>query len=174
MARPTNQPPGGPGTQGAKGPKGSPPRNGPRPTPPGGQAPPSDPVLRQRALAALVLGLLSVIGLLLMDNVRRAVFVASVTLLFGCVAIWLGATASKRARRGGTARPPGSILGVVLGSLGLAASTSWLLALALFWPQLSTYAACVDSANTVAAQQTCRDQLTTSIGNEFSVLQSSK
>jgi hypothetical protein len=144
----------------------------PRGTLPARQLPPADPALRQRALMALALGVLSLIGLALgLGNLRRGVFVVIVTLLFAVLAIWLGAGASRRARRGGTARPRGAISGIVLGGFGLAFSAMWLLVLAVFWPQLSAYYDCMSSANTVTAQQACHTQLTNSVGGEISVLQ---
>jgi hypothetical protein len=157
------QPPGGGGPQ----PRGM--------LPPRRQLPPPDPALRQRALAALVLGALSLIGLLLgLGNLRRGIFVAVLTLLFAVTAIVLGVTASKKARRGGTARPRGAVGGVVLGGLGLAFSALWLLVLAVFWPQLSAYYNCMSGANTVAAQQACHTQFTNSVGGEISVLQNGR
>ena len=139
---------------------------------PARQLPPPDPALRQRALAALTLGVLSLLGLALgLGNLRRGVYVAVLTLLFAAAAIWLGAGANRRARRGGTARPRGAVSGIVLGGFGLAFSALWLLVLAVFWPQLSTYYNCMSSANTVVAQQACHTQFTNSVGGEISVLQ---
>ena len=139
------------------------------------QLPPPEPPVRQRALTALLLGVLSLTGLMLgLGNLRRGVFVAALTLLFAATAVWLGVTASKKARRGGTARPRWAAGGVVLGSLGLAFSALWLLVLAVFWPQLNTYYNCMGGANTVAAQQTCHDQFTKSVGSEISVLQNGR
>jgi len=136
------------------------------------QLPPPDPALRQRALAAFALGVLSLLGLALgLGNVRRAVYVAIVALLFAVTAIWLGAGANRRARRSGTARPRGAVSGIVLGGFGLAISALWLIALAVFWPQLSAYSNCMNGANTVAAQQACHNQLTNSTGGEISILQ---
>ena len=142
---------------------------------PARQLPPPDPALRQQALAAFVLGVLSLLGLALgLGNLRRGVLVAIVTLLFGAIAIWLGVNASRRARRSGTARPRGAVSGIVLGGFGLAFSALWLLVLAVFWPQLSTYSNCMSGANTVSAQQACRAQLSNSIGGEISVLQNGR
>ena len=142
---------------------------------PARQLPPPDPALRQQALVAFALGVLSLVGLALgLGNLRRGVFVAVLTLLFGLTAIWLGVRANRRARRGGTARPRGTISGIVLGGFGLAFSMLWLLVLAVFWPQLSTYYNCMSGANTVAAQQACHTQLTNSIGGEISVLQNGR
>jgi hypothetical protein len=139
------------------------------------QLPPPEPPVRQRALSALALGVLSLIGLTLgLGNLRRGVFVAVLTLLFGATAVWLGVTATKKARGGGTARPRWAVGGVVLGSLGLVFSALWLLVLAVFWPQLNTYYTCMGGANTVVAQQACHDQFTKSVGSEISVLQTGR
>jgi hypothetical protein len=142
---------------------------------PARQLPPPDPALRQQALVAFALGVLSLVGLALgLGNLRRGVFVAVLTLLFGVTAVWLGVRANRRARRGGTARPRGAVSGIVLGGFGLAFSMLWLLVLAVFWPQLSTYYNCMSGANTVTAQQACHTQLTNSIGGEISVLQNGR
>lgn len=142
---------------------------------PARQLPPPDPALRQRALAALTLGVLSLLGLALgLGNLRRGLYVAVLTLLFAVTAIWLGAGANRRARRGGMARPRGAISGIVLGAFGLAFSALWLLVLAVFWPQLNTYYDCMNSANTVAAQQVCHTQFTNSVGSEIGVLQNGR
>ena len=139
------------------------------------QLPPPDPAVRQRALAALVLGVLSLIGLMLgIGNVHRGIYVVVLTLLFAVTAIWLGVTASRKARRSGAARPRWAVSGVVLGSLGLAFSALWLLVLAVFWPQLNTYYNCMRGANTVTAQQACHKQFTNSVGGEISVLQNGR
>ena len=142
---------------------------------PNQQLPPPDPALRQEALAALTLGVLSLLGLALgLGNLRRGVFVAIVTLLFAATAIWLGVRASRRARRSGTARPRGTVSAITLGGFGLAFSALWLLVLAVFWPQLSAYSNCMSGANTVSAQQVCRTQLNNSIGGEVSVLENGR
>jgi MFS family permease len=139
------------------------------------QLPPPDPAVRQRALAAFALGLLSLIGLLLgLGNLRRGIVVAVVMLAFAVVAIWLGVTANRRARRTGTARARWAVSGVVLGGLGVAFSALWLMVLLVFWPQLSSYYNCMAGANTVTAQQTCHSQFTKSVGSEMSVLQNGR
>ena len=136
------------------------------------QLPPPEPPVRQRALTGTLLGVLSLIALMLgLGNLRRGIFVAVLALLFAAGAIWLGATASKKARRSGTARPRWAVGGVVLGSIGLAFSALWLLVLAVFWPQLNAYYTCMNGANTVAAQQACHKQFADSVGSEISLLQ---
>jgi ABC-type amino acid transport system permease subunit len=123
----------------------------------------------------LFLGVLSLIGLMLgLGNLRRGIFVAALTLVFAAVAIWLGVTSSRKARRSGTARPRGAVSGVVLGVFGLAISALWLMVLAVFWPQLSSYYNCMGGANTVTAQQACHDQFTNSVGSEMSILQTGR
>jgi hypothetical protein len=139
---------------------------------PSRQLPPPDPALRQRALAALLLGALSLIGLVLgLGNLHRGIYVAVLALLFAATAIWLGVTAAKRSRRKGMARPRWAVSGVVLGGLGLAFSALWLLVLAVFWPQLNDYYNCMSGANTVTARQACHNQFTNSVGGEISILQ---
>ncbi len=139
------------------------------------QLPPPDSAVRQQALAALTMGALSLVGLMLgRGNLRRGVYVAVLTLLVAGAAIWLGVTASPKARRSGTARPRWAAGGVVLGGLGLAFSALWLLVLAAFWPQLNAYYTCMSGANTVAAQQACHTQFTNSVSGEISVLQNGK
>jgi len=136
------------------------------------QLPPPEPAVRQRALAALLLGALSLIGLSFgLGNLGRGIYVAILALLFAAAAVWLGVTASKTARRSGTSQPRFAVGGVVLGGLGLAFSALWLLVLAVFWPQLHTYYSCMGGANTVTAQQACHKQFTDSVGSEISLLQ---
>jgi hypothetical protein len=128
--------------------------------------------VRQRALAALALGGLSLVALMLgLGNLHRGIYVAALALLFAVAAIWLGVTANSKARRSGTARPRGAASGIVLGAFGLAFSALWLLVLAVFWPQLNAYYNCLNGANTVAAQQACHNQFTNSVGGQISVLQ---
>ena len=78
------------------------------------QLPPPEPAVRQRALAALLLGALSLIGLMFgLGDLRRGIYVAVLALLFAAAAVWLGVTATKKARRSGTARPRWAVGGVV-------------------------------------------------------------
>jgi hypothetical protein len=139
------------------------------------QLPPPEPAVRQRALAALLLGALSLIGLSFgLGNLGRGIYVAILALLFAAAAVWLGVTASKTARGSGTAQPRLAVGGVVLGGLGLAFSALWLLVLAVFWSQLNTYYSCMGGANTVTAQQACHKQFTDSVGSEISLLQNGR
>jgi len=136
--------------------------------------PPASAELRQRALAACTLGALSLVGLAFIGNLRRASYVVAVALVFAVIAIWLGVSASKQARRSRTARPRTALAGTVLGGFGLAFSLVWIVMLALFWHQLTRYASCLDGANTLATQQACQDQFTNSIDSKISLLRSGR
>jgi NADH:ubiquinone oxidoreductase subunit 6 (subunit J) len=111
-----------------------------------------------------MLGVLSLLGITLIGNLNRAVYVLAMTLLFGFVATWLGTTALSRSRRGGSGRPRGAIAGVILGAIGLGLSGLMLIAFGVLGPQLSQYSKCLSGANTVTAQQACRTQFQNSVG----------
>src|SRR5258708_35184607 len=115
---------------------------GPQPRemlPPRRQLPPPEPPVRQRALTGLLLGVLSLIGLTLgLGNLRRGIFVAILTLIFAAAAIWLGVTATRKARRGGTARPRWAVGGGGLRRPRPPVSAPWLPGLAVVLPPADT------------------------------------
>jgi hypothetical protein len=114
--------------------------------------PPAETSLQHRALAALIVALLSLAGFLGFNiDVRRGLIIVIYALLAGVIALWLALTAIKRARRNRTARPRGSVAAVVLAGVGIGLSLVMLLAFALFGPQLSAYGRCLSGANTIAA-----------------------
>jgi hypothetical protein len=127
---------------------------------------------QQRAWAAFWLGLLSLLGLAGVGSLSRGVYVISLTLAIGTVAVWLGASTLSRARRNGTYRPRGAIGGTVLGGIGLTLSALALIAFAIFWKELSAYSTCMSGANTISAQQACQSQFSRSVNNEIKVLRS--
>jgi hypothetical protein len=128
-------------------------------------------VLQQRSFAALILALISLIGLLMAnDNIRRGIVVLAVTLVIGGGSLWLSTTAMSRAKKAGTARPRGSVLATVLAIAGTGLSTLALLGFALFWPQISQYSNCIAGANTVIAQDACHKQLTNSLPTNVHLL----
>jgi hypothetical protein len=125
---------------------------------------PAEPLLQQRSFAALILALISLVGLLMAnDNIRRGIVVLAVTLVIGGGGLWLSTTAMSRAKKGGTARPRLSVLATVLATAGTGLSALALLGFALFWPQISQYSNCMAGANTVIAQTTCNQQLSNSL-----------
>ena len=125
----------------------------------------ADPALQQRSVASLFLALLSLFGVLGLSNFQRGVYVVAFALVAGIMAVWLAATAMRRARRRGTAGPRGSVVAIVIGGVGVLTSAVLLAGFALFGKQASTFSQCLSGANTVAAQQTCRTQFTRAIEN---------
>ena len=119
--------------------------------------------IQQRSVAALFLALLSLFGVLGLSNFQRGVYIVAFALVAGAMAIWLAATALRRARRGGTAGPRGSVVAIMVGGVGVLVSGVLLAGFALFGKQASTFTRCLSGANTVAAQQTCRTQFTRAI-----------
>jgi hypothetical protein len=134
--------------------------------PPGPSQPlrPPEPAARQRALAALALGILSLLSLLgIGSNFHRGIYLVAFSLLVGLSACWFGVTAMRKARHSVTMRPRGAVAGTVLGVIGALLSTILLIALAAFWPQLTTFSQCLSAANTPSAQQACLNQLHRSV-----------
>ena len=123
----------------------------------------ADPAHQQRALAALLLSVLSLFGLLGVSNFQRGVYIVGFALLSGALAIWLAATALARTRRAGTAGPRGSVTAIVIGGIGVLLSGILLLGFALFGTQARTFSRCLSGANTIAAQQACKNQFVHSI-----------
>lgn len=131
---------------------------------------PADPALQQRAWAAVLLAIISLVGMLMIGNLRRGVYVVAVALVIAAVALWLAISAMSRARRGGTGRPRGAIFATVLGGIGFLLSGIVLIGFAMFWTQLSQYSNCLSAAGTISAQQACQQQLQNSVGGEVGVL----
>jgi hypothetical protein len=137
-----------------------------RPAPPPRQSlRPPESALRQRALAAVILGVLSLLALLgVGSNFHRGVYLVIFSLLVGIGACWFGITAMSRARRAVSMRPRGAVAGTVLGFIGALLSVLLLSAFAIFWSQLNSFSQCVNQANTPSAQQACVNQLHQSVG----------
>jgi hypothetical protein len=121
--------------------------------------------VRQRAVAALILGVLSVLALLgVGSNFHRGIYLVIFALAVGVSACWFGITAMRRARLSVTMRPRGAVAGIVLGVIGALISVVLLIAFAAFWQQLNSFSQCLSQANTPSAQQACVDQLHRSVG----------
>ena len=119
--------------------------------------------MRQRAVAALILGALSLLSLLgVGSNFHRGIYLVIFSLAVGIAACWFGITAMRKARLAVTMRPRGAVAGIVLGVIGALLSVGVLVFFAAFWPQLNAYSKCLNEANTPSAQQACADQLTRS------------
>jgi multisubunit Na+/H+ antiporter MnhB subunit len=125
--------------------------------------PPAEPRLQQRGVAGLSLAILSLLAMALIPNLQRAAVVAAVALTVAVIALVLAISALSGAKRAGTRRPRGALVGVVLGVIGLLFSGFALLGFLIFGAQLDQYVTCMNAANTVAEQQACQTQLSNSI-----------
>ena len=132
--------------------------------------PPADTALQQRAWAALALAVLILMSLILIGNLRRGVYVVAVALVIAAIALWVVLRAMSLARRGGTGRPRGARLAVVLGAAGFIFSGFVLAGYAVFWPQLTQYSNCLNGANTASTQQACQQQFDNSVNGEMRIL----
>jgi predicted PurR-regulated permease PerM len=120
--------------------------------------------MRQRAIAALILGVLSLLSLLgVSSNFHRGIYLVIFSLAVGISACWFGITAMRKARLAVTMRPRGAVFGIVLGVIGALVSVVLLIAFAVFWQQLNSFSQCVNEANTPSAQQACVNQLHRSV-----------
>ena len=135
---------------------------------------PAEPDAQQRALAALLVALLSLTGVLALDDPQRGVLLVGYALLAGVVAMWLAVTARARARRGRTARPYGSAAAAAIAGVGILLSLVLLLAFIMLGRQMSAYGRCLSEAGTSAAQQACQAQFTRAVNKEISALQAAE
>jgi multisubunit Na+/H+ antiporter MnhB subunit len=117
-----------------------------------------------------VLSLIALFGIGGNFDFHRGIYLVIFALVVGLAACWLGATAMQRARRAASMRPRGVVLATVVGALGAFLSAVLLIFLAVFWSQLTTYSRCRSTANTVAGQQACVNQLNHSVNSEISRL----
>jgi hypothetical protein len=141
----------------------------PEPPPPRPQLPPSDPALGQRALAALILGILSLMAMLLIGNLQRAAAVAAVALAVALAGLLLAASTARAAKRAGTSPPRGTTAGLVLSLLGLLFSGFALVGFLVFGAQIDQYSSCMNQATTPTQQQACRTQLEHAIDNRLGI-----
>jgi len=125
--------------------------------------------VRQRAVAAFLIGGLSLLAVPSAHDPRRALLVLAVVVVFGVVAVWLGLTASRQARRERTRRPAWAFGGILLGICGAGFALLILSAYAMFWSQTNTYFSCSSSANTVTAEQACNTQFQQSTGQKINL-----
>jgi hypothetical protein len=124
-----------------------------------------DPAHQQRTVAAFFLAVLSLFGVLGLSNFQRGVYIVLFALVAGAMAIWLAGTAIRRARRGGTTGPRGSVVVIVIGGAGVLLSSLLLAGFALLGHQASAFSQCLSGANTVAAQQRCQSQFMRAVRN---------
>ena len=120
--------------------------------------------LRQRAIASLALGGLSLVALLALGgDLRRFVYLLVFSAVIGVASAVIGITAVVKARRTGTYRPRGAIGGIVLGSLAAVLSIP-ILALYLAFPrQVNNYVTCLNQAHTAGSERACMDRFYRSV-----------
>ena len=138
---------------------------------PGNAAVPAEPAVQQRALAALLLALLSLAGLFSLNYLQRGIYLVAYALVAGLMAMWLAVTALARARRGRTRRPRGSIIATVIAGVGIILSVIMLIAFAVFGKQLTAYGRCLSLASTSADRQACQTQFIHAVNRELTTLQ---
>lgn len=130
----------------------------------------ADPALQQRAWAAALLAIISLLSMMMIGNVRRGVYVVAVALIIAVIALWLAFSVMSRARRSGSSRPRVAVFAAIFGIIGFLVSGVALIAFGMFWPQLTQYSNCLSSAGTISAQHACQQQLQNSVGNEVGLL----
>jgi len=135
---------------------------------------PAEPAAQQRAMAALLVALLSLTGMLALGDPQRGVYLVGYALLAGVVAMWLAVTSLVRARRGGTARPHGSAAATAIAGIGILLSSILLFGFIVFGRQMSAYGQCLSEAGTTAAQQSCQVQFTHAVDREISSLRAAE
>jgi hypothetical protein len=145
----------------------------------GSQPPPATPIRplaaanQQRAVAALLVAVLSLGGFAAFNlGQRHGILLIGYALLASLIALWLSLTAVSRARRDRTARPRGAVLAAVIAIGGIGLSTLLLLGFALFSRQLAGYTRCLASASTATAQQSCYSQLSHALNQRIARLSS--
>ncbi len=121
--------------------------------------------LRQRGIACLVFGVMSLVAILFGfgPDPSRGIFLVIFSALVGIAAIVIGVSAIVKARKTGSYRPRGVIGGIGLGALAalisLAVGTLYL----AFPNQTRTYVNCLNQAQTTSQRQACLNQLEKSI-----------
>ena len=135
---------------------------------------PAEPATQRRALAALLLALLSLAGLFSLNYLQRGIYLVAYALLAGLMAMFLAVTSLARARRSGTARPRGSITATVIAGVGIVLSLVMLLAFLVFGKQLAAYGRCLRAASSSADQQACQTQLIHSVNRELTTLRTNR
>lgn len=135
---------------------------------------PAEPAAQQRALAGLLVALLSLTAVLSLGDPQRGVYLVGYGLLAGVVAMWLTVTSLARARRGRTARPHGSATATAIAGIGILLSGILLLGFIVFGRQMSAYGQCLSDAGTTAARQSCQVQFTHAVNREISSLRTAE
>jgi hypothetical protein len=123
------------------------------------QPKPPDRELKQRAIAALVLGALSLIALLgLGTDLRKGVYVLIFSAVVGIAGCVIGITAMVKARKTGSYRPRGAVGGIVLGTMAAIVSVPILATYLVFPTQVDNYVNCLHQAQISGNEQSCMNK----------------
>ena len=114
--------------------------------------------------------LLSLITMMLIGNLQRAVYVVAVALVVAVAGLALAVSAMRAAKRAGTRRPRAAVPSVVLGAVGALFCAFALVGLLVFWSQYMQYANCLNGASTVAARNACEQAFQNSVGDRITIL----
>ena len=114
--------------------------------------------------------MLSLIAMMLIGNLQRAVYVIAVALVVAVVALALAISAMRAAKRARTRRPRAAVASVALSGIGALISAFALFGILVFWSQFMQYANCMNAATTVATQNACQQQFDNSVGTRITVL----
>jgi len=131
---------------------------------------PAEPAAQRRAVAGLLVALLSLTGVLSLGDPQRGVYLVGYALLAGVVAMWLAVTSLARSCPAWPARPHGSAAATAIAGIGILLSGILLLGFIVFGRQMSAYGQCLREAGTAAARQSCQVQFTHAVNKEISSL----
>ncbi len=125
---------------------------------------PPERELRHRAIASLILSVLSLVALLgLGGDLHRGVYLLIFSAVIGIAGCVIGITAVRKARKTGSYRPRGAIGGIVLGAIAALLSIPILATYLAFPSQVDSYVKCLSQAQSSGAQQSCMDRFYRSI-----------
>jgi hypothetical protein len=141
-----------------------------------GRAPaqPADPATQRRAIAALLIALLSLAGLLSMNYLQRGIYLVAYALLAGLTGLWLAVTSLRSARHSRTARPRGSVAATVISTAGILLSVIMMVAFAVLGKQLNAYGRCLSAASSGSDQQACENQFIHAVNREVTSLRAAR
>jgi hypothetical protein len=123
-----------------------------------------DRELRQRAIASLVLGVLSLVAFYgLRGHLRHFAYPLLFSAVVGVASVVIGITALRKARRTGAYRPRGAIGGIVLGTLAALLSIPTLIFYLIFPRQVDNYFTCLSQAQSASSDRACMDKFSRSI-----------
>jgi hypothetical protein len=125
---------------------------------------PPDRELRQRAIAALIFGALSLVAPAgIRGNPHRGVYLLIFSAIVGVAACVIGITALRKARRTGSYRPRGAVGGIVLGAFAALISIPTLAFYLAFPTQVNNYVRCLSVAQSSSEQHACISQFYKSV-----------